>query len=84
MPEHAPHFGELLQTVMKSLKHHFQHIVGDVRFMFEELAMILAQVEEYLNSRQVTPMPQPEDGIKVLALGHFLIGQPLEALPNLS
>ena len=68
---------------MKSLKRHFWRIVGDVRLTCKELATILAQVETCLNFRPLTPLPQPEDGIKVLTPGHFLIGRPLEALPNL-
>ena len=69
---------------MKSLKRHFRRIVGDVRLTFEQLATILAQVEACLNSRPLTPLPQPEDGIEVLTPGHFLIGRPLEALPDIS
>ena len=45
--------------------------------------MILAQVEACLNSTPLTPLSQPEDGIKVLTLGHFIIGRPLEALSDL-
>ena len=45
VPEHAPHFDGLWEAAMKSLKHHFRHIVGDVRFTFEKIAMILAQVK---------------------------------------
>ena len=37
-----------------------------------------------MNSRPLTPLPQLEDSIEVLTLGHFLIGQHLEALPDMS
>ena len=84
VPEHAPHFGGLREAVVKSLKRHCQCIVGDVRLTFAKLATILAQVETCLNSRTLTPLPQPEDGIEVLTLGHFLIKQPLEVLPDLA
>ena len=85
-PEHAPHFSGLWEAAVKSLKRHFRHIVSDVRLTFEELATctILAQVEACLNSTPLTPLPQPEDGIEVLTPGHFLIGRPLKALPDLS
>ena len=82
--EHVPHFGGLWEAAVKSLKRHFRRIVGDVRLTFEELATILAQVEACLNSRPLTPLPQPEDGIEVLTPGHFLIGRPLKAFPDLS
>ena len=82
VPEHAPHFGGLWEAAVKSLKRHFQCIVGDIRLMFEELATILGLVEACLNSRPLTPLPQPEDGIEILTPGHFLITQSLEALPT--
>ena len=84
-PEYAPHvFGGLWEAAVKGLKRHFRRIVGDVRPTFEELARILTQVEACLNSRPLTPLTQPEDGIDVLTPGHFLIGRPLGALPDLS
>ena len=84
VPKHGPHFGRLWEVAVKSLKHHFQRIVGNVCLTFEELATIQAQVEAWLNSRPLMPLPQPEDGIEILTPGHFLIRQSLEALPNLS
>ena len=79
-PEHAPHLGGLLEAAVKSLKCHFWCIIGDIRLMIEELAMILAQVEACLDSRTLKPFPQPEDGIDVLTPGYFLIRRPLEAV----
>ena len=67
-------FGGLWETAAKSLKHHFWRIVGNICITFEELAMILAEVEACLNYRPLTPLPQLEDGIEVLTPGHFLIG----------
>ena len=52
--------------------------IGNVCLIFEELAMILAQVEARLNSRPLTALPQLDDGIEVL------IRRPLEVLPNLA
>ena len=43
---------------------------------------MLSQVEACLNSRPLTPLPDSDDGIEVLTPGHFLIGRPLEALPD--
>ena len=81
-PENAPHFGGLWEAAVKSFKHHFKRVVGDVRLNFEELTTTLAQIEACLNSRPLTPMPNPEEGIEALTPGHFLIGAPLEALPD--
>ena len=49
---------------------------------FEELTIILTQVEACLNSRPLTPIPSEDDGIEVLTPGHFLIGQLLEAIQD--
>ena len=41
-------------------------------------------MEVCLNSRPLTPLPQPEDGIEFLTLDHFLIEWPLEVLPDVA
>ena len=49
---------------------------------FEELSIVLTQVEACLNNRPLVALPADDDGIKAFAPGHFLVGQPLEVLPN--
>ena len=80
--EHAPHFGGLWEAVVKSFKHHFRRIVGDVRLTFEEVTTTLAQIEACLNSRPLMPLPAPEEGIEALTPGYFLVGHPLMSLPD--
>ena len=82
IPEQAPHFGGLLESAVKSVKMHLKRVVGDAKLTFEELATILTQIEACLNSRPLVSTPSDGDGIDVLTPGHFLIGQPLEALPD--
>ena len=85
VPERAPHFGGLWEAAVKSLKKHLSRIVGNVKLTFEELATILTQIEACLNSRPLLPLgSEDEDGIEVLTPGHFLIGRPLEAIPDSS
>ena len=83
IPERAPHFGGLWEASVKSFKRHFSRVVGEVKLTFEEATTVLAQIEACLNSRPLTPLPSAEDkGIEVLTPGHFLIGRPIEALPD--
>ena len=48
----------------------------------EEFTTILVQVEACLNSRPLKPMPEASDTLEVLPPGHFLIGNPITALPD--
>lgn len=57
--------------------------MGSIKFTYEEFSTVLAQVEACLNSRPLVPVSCYDDeGIDVLTPGHFLIGQPLCALPD--
>lgn len=83
IPERGPNFGGLWEAVVKSAKTHLKRIMGSIKFTYEELTTILAQVEACLNSRPLVPANSPDDdAIEVLTPGHFLIGQPLCALPD--
>ena len=73
IPEHAPHFGGVLEAAVKSFKSHPKKVVGDVRLTFEELTTVLAQIKASLNSRPLTPLPDSDDGIDALTPGHFLL-----------
>lgn len=85
IPEHGPHFGGLWEAAVKSAKKHLRHTIGDSKLTFEELTTVFAQVEACLNSRPlISNVSADEDGIEVLTPGHFLIGQPLTALPDSS
>ena len=82
IPERAPHFGGLWEATVKSFKTHLRRIVGDKKLTYEELSTVLSQIEACLNSRPLMPLPEPGDAIEALTPGHFLIGGPLEALPD--
>lgn len=83
IPEHAPHFGGLWESAIKSLKTHLCRIVGNSRLNFEELTTVLSQIEACLNSRPLGVIPHYNDeGMEVLTPGHFLIGRPIEAIPD--
>ena len=83
-PERAPHFGGLWEAAVKSLKLHLKKVLGESKLTFEEYYAVLTQVEACLDSRPLCPLPDSDDGIEALTPGHFLIGRPLEALPDSS
>ena len=82
IPERAPHFGGLWEAAVKSLKSHLRRVTTDVKLTFEEFSTLLAQIEACLNSRPLVPLPNDEDGVEALTPGHFLIGRPIESLPD--
>ena len=82
IPERTPHFGGLWEAAVRSMKTHLRRIMGEIKFTFEEFSTILAQIEACLNSRPLTPIPNEGDVVEALKPGHFLIGRPLEALPD--
>ena len=84
IPQHAPHFGGIWEAAVKSMKTHSRRILGDVKLTYEELSTLLAQIESCLNSRPLVPLANDDDGIEALTPGHFLIGRPLQALPDVS
>ena len=44
----APHFGGLLESVVKSFKHHLRTVVGDANPTFEEFSTLTATIEACL------------------------------------
>ena len=81
-PAQAPLFGGLWEATVKSFNGHFRKIVGEVNLMFEELSTVACQIEACTNSRPLIQLPEPADGMDILTPGHFLIGRPLDALPD--
>ena len=53
------------------------------RLTFEELTTVLSEVEACLNSRPLGVIPHcNNEGLEELTPGHFLIGRPVEAIPD--
>ena len=67
---------------MKSMKTHLRRVIADVKLTFEEFATIFTQVKAVLNSRPLVSVSSDDDGIEPLTPRYFLIGKPMEALPD--
>lgn len=82
IPPRAPHFGGIWEAGVKSMKYHIKRVIGETILTFEKLTTLLTQVEACLNSRPLTPLSDDLEDITALTPGHFLIGEPLTAVPE--
>ena len=82
IPERAPHFGGLWEAAVKSLKIHLKKVTLNIKLTFEEACTLLNQIEACLNSRPLVSLSSDDECTEPLTPGHFIIGRPLEALPN--
>ena len=71
----------LWRPLGSSSEEHLSRIVGETKLNFEELATVLCQIEACLNSRPLIPLPG-DVNVDILTPGHFLIGKPVEAIPD--
>jgi len=81
-PPGAPHFGGLWEAGVKSVKYHLHRVLKLHRLTYEEFSTTLTQVEACLNSRPLTALSNDPSDFNALTSGHFLIGQPLLAVPE--
>lgn len=49
---------------------------------FEELYIVLTQVEACLNSRSITPLSNDVLDLQALTPGHFIIGEAINTIPD--
>ncbi|XP_029055098.2 uncharacterized protein LOC114882376 [Osmia bicornis bicornis] len=82
IPPSAPHFGGLWEAGVKAMKHHFKRIVGSHTLSLEEFSTLLAQIESCLNSRPISPLTDDPNDLSSLTPGHFLVGRPLNSMPE--
>lgn len=82
-PPSAPHFGGLWEAAVRSAKKLLVRTMGRHNPTLEELTTLLCRIEAVLNSRPLTPMSSSPLDLDYLTPGHFIIGQPLLAVPDL-
>ncbi|XP_018368315.1 PREDICTED: uncharacterized protein LOC108764526 [Trachymyrmex cornetzi] len=82
IPAYSPHMGGLWEAAIKSAKTHMHKVIGPTTLTFEELYTVLTQIEACMNSRPLTVMSQDINDLNVLTSGHFIIGEPLTAIPE--
>ncbi|XP_043502767.1 uncharacterized protein LOC122524518 [Polistes fuscatus] len=83
IPSYTPHMGGLWEAGIKSVKTHLKKVISDCPLTFEEFYTVLTQIEACLNSRPLTGHPDSPLEPFALTPGHFLIGAPLVALPEI-
>ncbi|XP_069363429.1 uncharacterized protein [Maniola hyperantus] len=83
-PPYSPHFGGIFESGVKSFKHHLHRVVGTRTQTYDEMHTLLCQIEAVLNSRPLCILSADSADPLPLTPGHFLIGEPLTAIPDVS
>jgi hypothetical protein len=84
IPARSPHHGGLWEANIKVAKGFLSKIGGNYIYTFEELSTLLAQVAACMNSRPICALSDNPTDPQPLTPAHFLIGRPLDALPEIN
>lgn len=74
--------GGIWESAVKSMKKHLRIVLGKQMITYEDMTTILTQIEACLNSRPLCALSSSTDSCEALTPGHFVIGQPLNLVPE--
>ncbi|XP_026471439.1 uncharacterized protein LOC113375709 [Ctenocephalides felis] len=80
-PPFAPHFGDIWEANIKSVKTHLFKVIGLQIVSYEEFNIVLNQIEALLNSRPLCWLGNDPSDSQLLTPAHFLMQEPLSDLP---
>lgn len=71
IPPHCLHMGGLWEVNVKSIKTYLKAVIHETLLSFEELYIVLVQIEVILDSRPLCPLSSTPDELAVLLLDIF-------------
>lgn len=83
-PPTGSHFAGLVEAGVKSFKSHLYRVIGARTQTYDEMHTLLCQIEAVLNSRPLCVLSADVTDPLPLTPSHFLIGEPITALPDIS
>ncbi|XP_062704653.1 uncharacterized protein LOC134286958 [Aedes albopictus] len=82
IPPRAPNFGGLWEAAVRSVKTALKKEIGTRQLSHEHFSTLLVQIAAALNSRPLVPLSDDPSDLSALTPSHFLIGAPMNALPE--
>ena len=71
----SPHFGGLLESGVKSVKHHLKRVIRNLELIYEVFLIINVQAKGFLNSKAISPLSSDPNDFGVLIPGNFFISR---------
>lgn len=81
IPPHAPHWGSIWESSVRSVKLHLRRVIGNAILTVEQMQTLLTQIEAVVNSRPIGAAADTQTNY--LSPFHFLIGRPYTMIAEL-
>ncbi|GFV49685.1 uncharacterized protein TNCV_4042591 [Trichonephila clavipes] len=82
IPPASPHFDELWEANIKSMKRILLRVAKSAIMNFEELTTLVTQIEAVLNSRPLSPFSSDPNDLNPLTPGHFFTNCAISSFPE--